>query len=226
MSEWLKEMGCKPIGYAYAGSNPAPPTAGWTNGTMTERDPKKFDPARAHVLDSPERERYLPGGRIVALLELEGGETVVDYGAGTGRLTRAIADALDDTGQVIAVDESPEMFALLTDQLASVPRTEPLQIAGNSVPLPDGSADRVLALNLLHEIRGESALAEMHRLLRPGGFVLVVDWERGRERDSGPPDELLYTAEEAGEELRGAGLAPERLDAGLPWHFAIKAIKS
>ena len=25
MSEWLKEMGCKPIGYAYAGSNPAPP---------------------------------------------------------------------------------------------------------------------------------------------------------------------------------------------------------
>src|SRR4051794_856821 len=26
MSEWLKEMGCKPIGYAYAGSNPAPPT--------------------------------------------------------------------------------------------------------------------------------------------------------------------------------------------------------
>ena len=192
---------------------------------MSERDPKKFDPARAHVLDSPERERYLPSGRIVALLELEGGETVVDYGAGTGRLTRAIADALDDTGQVIAVDESPEMFALLTEQLAGAARTKPLQISDNRVPLPDGSADRVLALNLLHEIRGESALAEMHRLVRPGGFVLVVDWERGRERDSGPPDKLLYTADEGAAELREAGLVPEPLDTGLPWHFAVKAVK-
>ena len=37
---------------------------------MTGRDPKKFDPARAHVLDAPERERYLPTDRLVALLEL------------------------------------------------------------------------------------------------------------------------------------------------------------
>jgi ubiquinone/menaquinone biosynthesis C-methylase UbiE len=192
---------------------------------MTERDPKKFDPARAHVLDAPERERYLPAAQLVALLELGGDETVVDYGAGTGRLSRAVAAVLTDAGRVIAVDESPEMFELLKEQLAGVARTEPLHITDNNVALPDGSADRVLALNMLHEIRGESALAEMHRLLRRGGFVLVVDWERGRERDSGPPDELLYTADEACKELRAAGLAPELLDAGLPWHFAIKAIK-
>src|SRR4051794_25588771 len=37
MSEWLKETGCKPVGYAYAGSNPAPPTASPPVGGRTFR---------------------------------------------------------------------------------------------------------------------------------------------------------------------------------------------
>jgi hypothetical protein len=37
-------------------------------------------------------------------------------------------------------------------------------IAGNHVPLSDGFAQRILAVNLLHEVRGEPALTEMHRL--------------------------------------------------------------
>jgi SAM-dependent methyltransferase len=189
---------------------------------MTGRDPKKFDPARAHLLDAPERERYLPSHQLVALLDLHGGEAVVDYGAGTGRLSRAVADALTG-GQVIAVDESPEMVEHLDGNLAAHERARAQHIADNHVPLPDHSVDRVLAVNLLHEVRGESALAEMRRLLAPGGFVLVVDWERGRERDSGPPDKLLYSADEAAEELRGAGLSAEILDTGLPFHFVLKA---
>jgi ubiquinone/menaquinone biosynthesis C-methylase UbiE len=192
---------------------------------MRERDPKKFDPARAHVLDAPERERYLPTPELVALLELRGGETVVDYGAGTGRLARAVAEALADGGQVIAVDESPEMFARLTERLAGVERARALQVSHNRVAVPDGSSDRILAVNLLHEIRGEPALAEMRRLLAPGGFVLVVDWERGRPRASGPPDELLYTAAEAADALHAAGLDPEPVDAGLPFHFALRGVR-
>ena len=186
-----------------------------------ERDPKKFDPAKAHLLDSPERERYLPSGELVALLTLRGDETVVDYGAGTGRVTRAVAAALSG-GEVVAVDESPEMFEHLSAQMEGLERVRPLLITGNEVPLPDGCAERVLAVNMLHEIRGETALAEIRRLLAPGGFVLAVDWERGRERDSGPPDHLLYSAAEAAEELRAAGFDAEILDVDLPYHFVVK----
>jgi hypothetical protein len=160
---------------------------------------------------------------LVALLTLHGDETVIDYGAGTGRLARAVAEALTPGGQVIAVDENPEIFERLAEQLADVDRARPLHITNNNVPLADGSAQRILAVNLLHEVRGELALAEMRRLLAPGGFVLVVDWERGRERDSGPPDELLYTADEAAHELQITGLSTEVLDARLPFHFVIKA---
>jgi ubiquinone/menaquinone biosynthesis C-methylase UbiE len=189
---------------------------------MHERDPKKFDPSRASALDAPERERYLPGARLVQLLELSGDELVVDYGAGSGRLTIAVADELPG-GRVLAVDESDEMFAILSERLAAIERAEAVLISGNRVPLDDASADRVLAVNLLHEVRGESALAEMRRLVAPGGFVLVVDWERGRERESGPPDELLYSADEAAAELESAGFAVESAEAGLPYHYALIA---
>ena len=190
---------------------------------MSERDAKKFDPARAHVLDAPERERYLPRVELVDRLELHGDETIVDYGAGTGRLARAVAEQLTRGGKLMAVDESPEMFERLSVELADVPGARAVHIAGNHVPLPDRSVHRVLAVNLLHEVRGESAPQEMRRLLAPGGFVLVVDWERGRDRDSGPPDELLYTAQEAEAALAAAGLTAQLLDARLPFHFAIKA---
>lgn len=115
------------------------------------------------------------------------------------------------------------MVERLATRLAGVPHARPLRIAGNHVPLPDGCADRVLAVNLLHEIRGESALAEIRRLLAADGFALIVDWERGRERDCGPPDHLLYTAADADAMLRAAGFAPERIDAGLRLHFVLKA---
>ena len=160
-----------------------------------ERRPeRKFDPARADQLDAVERDTYLPDAPLVALLGLRGEETVVDYGAGTGRLAIAARTALGTGGRVIAVDESDEMVARLCERIeAAGAQVEELPITSNRVPEPDGAADRVLAVNLLHEVRGERALEEMRRLLRPDGLLLVADWERGRdtERALGPPDEIL-----------------------------------
>jgi ubiquinone/menaquinone biosynthesis C-methylase UbiE len=189
---------------------------------MPERDPKKFDPARAHLLDAPERERYLPTAKLVELLALDGGETVVDYGAGTGRAAVALAAALP-RGRVIAVDENDEMLEHLRGRLDGLANASAVRIAGNRLDMDPGGADRVLAVNLLHEVRGERALAEMRRLVSPDGFVLVVDWERGRERATGPPDELLYSIEEAALELADSAFSVESVDAGLPYHFALIA---
>ncbi len=189
---------------------------------MTDRDPKKFDPARAHVLDAPEREAYLPTSELIDLLDLDGVAQVVDYGAGTGRLALSVADAIGASGRVVAVDESEEMFERLSANVASATAVEALLIRDNQVPLEDGWAQRIVALNVLHEVRGERALDEMRRLLAAGGFVLVVDWERGRDRDFGPPDDVLYSREEAEAELRAAGLRADPVNAALPYHFAIK----
>jgi putative redox protein len=189
---------------------------------MPERDPKKFDPARAGILDAPEREQYLPSEKLVGLLELTGAETVLDYGAGTGRLTVLAAKAIPH-GRILAVDESSEMLVHLQQRLAGTANAHAALISSNRVALHEGEADRILAVNLLHEIRGEDALREMRRVLAPKGILLVVDWERGRPRPSGPPDQLLYTAAEAASELRHAGFDTEDVAAGLPFHFVIRA---
>ncbi len=189
---------------------------------VTERDPKKFDPARADVLDAAERETYLPEAELIDLLDLQGVQHVVDYGAGTGRLSLAVAGKLGEGATVVAVEESEEMFERLAARSAGVAGVEALLVRDNQVPLDDGWAERILALNVLHEVRGETALAEMRRLLAPGGCLLAVDWERGRDRDFGPPDEILYSREEAESELREAGLHAEPANAALPYHFAVK----
>ena len=123
--------------------------------------------------------------------------------------------------------DAPEREEYLPDDRLSAAgsRAEPVLISANRVLLPDGSVDRVIAVNLLHEVRGETALDEIRRLLRPDGVALVADWARGRdpERPLGPPEEILYTEEEAVEKLERAGFRVERADGGFPYHFVLLA---
>ncbi len=184
---------------------------------------RKFDPARAHRLDAPERDAYLPDAPLLALLRLRGEETVVDYGAGTGRLAIGVRAVLGAGGRVVAVEENEKMLARLRERVAAAgTQVEAVAIASNRVPEPDGGVDRVLAVNLLHEIRGERALDEMRRLLGPDGLLLVTDWERGRdpERALGPPDEILYSKDEAAAELERAGFEVEARN-GFRYHFVL-----
>jgi ubiquinone/menaquinone biosynthesis C-methylase UbiE len=182
----------------------------------------KFDPARAHLLDSSDRDEFLPDGALVDLLALSGAETVLDYGAGTGRVSVAVADRLSQ-GRVIAVDESPEMVELLRARTAHSAYIEVMAISDNRVALDDASVDRILAVNLLHEVRGETALTEMRRLLMAGGFLLVVDWDRERPSDPGPPTAHRYSTTDAQQDLTAAGFEVEAVDTDLPYHFVLRA---
>jgi len=114
------------------------------------------------------------------------------------------------------------MIEHLKRRLAAAPNTEAVLIVANQVPLADHVVDRILAVNLLHEIRGEGALSEMRRVLAPMGVLLVVDWNAAGETGRAT-DEILYTAGEAASELRSNGFDTAEIDAGLPFHFAIRA---
>ncbi|MGI9048780.1 MAG: class I SAM-dependent methyltransferase [Rubrobacteraceae bacterium] len=186
--------------------------------------PHKFDPAKAARLDLPERQQMLPNDRVVDLLDLRGSETVVDYGAGSGVLSVPVAERLPN-GTVHAVDESPEMLGHLEGRLGGtdLKNVHPHLIQGNHVDLEDGSVDRVLAVNLLHEVLGEGALEEMRRLLRPDGFLLVVDWRADVEREPGPPADVSLTPGEGRALLERAGFEVAPLDERFPYHFAFKA---
>lgn len=189
------------------------------------REPHKFDPSRAEQLDRPERQDFLSNERVLELLALNGDETVVDYGTGSGTLAIPLARRLP-RGRVHAVDESAEMMRLLRERVesAGLENVESHLIQENRVPLRDGVADRVLAVNLLHEVVGETALAEMRRLLTPEGSLLVVDWRGDVEREMGPPANVTFSPVEARDLLEAAGFSVDPVPVTVfPYHLALVA---
>lgn len=158
------------------------------------------------------------------LLALQGSETVVDYGAGSGAVTVVVAEHLSE-GIVHAVDESPEMIEHLTERLAGADLQNVVThlIKDNNVDLESGSVDRILAVNLLHEVIGEGALPEMLRLLKPDGFLLVADWRSDVSREAGPPSEVSLSPQEGRALLEEAGFNVTAAGVDFPYHFVFAA---
>ncbi len=120
-------------------------------------------------------ERTMPlRRRTIALLALQPGQTVLDAGAGTGLSYALLRDGVGSSGRVLAVEQSPEMFALAE---ARVQREGWANVwhklaAADSVllPLP---ADAVL-FNFTHDIlRSTAALDNLLRQARPGAQIAV-----------------------------------------------------
>jgi ubiquinone/menaquinone biosynthesis C-methylase UbiE len=189
---------------------------------MSHREIMHWDAGKAHMLDAPERERDMPAAEVIELLSLDGSETVIDYGAGTGRLALAVAERVVPRGRVIAIENSSEMFQLLSERLAGAARAEPMLIKSDNVQLPGQSADRILAVDVLHHIR-PATLAEIRRLLAPDGLLLLIDWERGHAREGGPPDGMLLTPAQAIRELAAAGLEASLLESPFAHRYVLLA---
>jgi SAM-dependent methyltransferase len=143
---------------------------------MVDEDVQRQGPGRRELADSfggvaSHYERFRPGPptEAVAWYLPEPVTRVVDLGAGTGALTRLLLGSADD---VVAVEPDERMRALLT---ASVPGATALAGTGESIPLPDGCADGVLASTSWHWMDPERTLAEVARVLVPGG-VLGALW--------------------------------------------------
>jgi ubiquinone/menaquinone biosynthesis C-methylase UbiE len=188
-----------------------------------------FDPAHAARLEDPSRLEALPQAAVIGMLRLDGAETVVDYGAGTGIYTVAVAAAVP-RGRVFAVEALPRLAELfrqkITPDLAA--RICLVETNDNVVPLDDAEADRVVMVDVLHHLHDQpEALEEVVRVLRPGGLFVVVDWA-DMERPVGPPaSHVLGMAA-----VRGiiAGMGLEVVEAHEPgdvlqYHLAVVAAK-
>jgi SAM-dependent methyltransferase len=181
------------------------------------KQPRRFNPASAARLDDPDRMAYLPPERIAELLNVRTG-LVLDFGTGTGAYAVPLARLLPRV-TVLALDEQPEMLAILEAKLAAerlpnVRLAEPSALASFA-----GRIDRILAINVLHEV-GDRDLEGLPLLLAPDGQALFVDWNAEAERPVGPPADHVYAPAEARARLTRFGFAPARTEM-FPFHYAI-----
>jgi len=134
---------------------------------MTDEELRRRATSFGRVANVYERAR--PGYPREAALWLAGdARRVVDLGAGTGKLTRELVALGYD---VVAVEPLREM----AEQLSSaVPGAVAIEGSAEAIPLLDGSADAVVAGQAFHWFDAPVALAEIGRVLRPGGMLGLV----------------------------------------------------
>jgi SAM-dependent methyltransferase len=141
-----------------------------------------IDPALSFgvAADAYDRGRPEWPSELLDDLPVAAGATVVDLGAGTGKLTRLLADRF---ARVIAVEPDAAMRGLID-------AGEPVPGSAESIPLPDGNADAIFAAEAFHWFDWEFALPEIARVL-PSGGVLALLWNRYDAEDFVLPDGIV-----------------------------------
>jgi SAM-dependent methyltransferase len=129
--------------------------------------------AREYELGRPEWPQELLD-RVVSDLELGAEVSVLDLGAGTGKLTRALVPRC---ARVVAVEPDDAMRAVLEEV---VPAAEALPGRGDAIPMRDDEVDAVFSAEAFHWFATPESVREIVRVLRPRG-ALVLLWNIGVE---------------------------------------------
>jgi demethylmenaquinone methyltransferase/2-methoxy-6-polyprenyl-1,4-benzoquinol methylase len=152
-----------------------------------------FDRAAGHPgLDELSARERRQVDRFAALWAIRRGETVLEPGCGGGRLTAAVAEVVGTTGAWLAFDLSPGMLGRAHGR-ALPPRAFLAQATTSALPVATASVDVVVCLNVFpHMVDTRAAVAELNRVLRPGGRLWVHHFldrnaVNALHRELGPP---------------------------------------
>jgi SAM-dependent methyltransferase len=163
-------------------TNPVPATLGWDDATSVWY----VEHWGEHALQQ----------RIAELVHPREGDTVLDIGCGSGAAVRSLAKHLHK-GLIIGIDPTPKMLELArrNTSFAALPcQTQFLHGAAEQLPLENQTVDLALAINSLHHWHDcQRGLAELGRVLKPGGRLLVIADLWDELPKVAPPPELAHT---------------------------------
>ncbi|MFQ5918776.1 MAG: class I SAM-dependent methyltransferase [Thermoplasmata archaeon] len=182
--------------------------------------PHKFDPDHLERLTDPERREWHDPAVVLRNLGLKAGMSLADVGCGPGFFSLPAADIVGSEGRVYAIDVQEPMLWALQERLlqGQVQRVLPVLSREDLIPLPSGTVDRALLVNVLHELDGNSTLQEVRRILRRDGRFAVVDWKK-ESMEHGPPVEHRVSERDARAFLMKNGFEGEPMEVG-PYHYA------
>jgi ubiquinone/menaquinone biosynthesis C-methylase UbiE len=159
-------------------------------------------------------------------LGLRDGMRVADLGAGSGHYSLAAAGIVGHDGRVYAIDVQEDILIRLKNeaQLRGFRNVETLigdfEKKGGTT-LRDNTLDAVILSNTLFQLsKKEEAVAEIKRILKPGGKVLVIDWA-GAYGGMGPAPHHVVPESKAEELFITGGFHKVKSVRGGPHHYSI-----
>lgn len=161
---------------------------------------------------------------IVLQLGLREGMKVADLGAGSGHYARAAAAIVGHSGRVYAVDVQEDVLKHLKLNAHAHHQSIIETVWGNieahaGSHLKEHSLDAVILANTLFQLEHkEAAVAEIQRVLKPGGKLLVIDWA-GSYGGIGPSPSHVITEHDAEALFIGAGFHKTKSLRGGPHHY-------
>ena len=133
------------------------------------------------TFERPGREIYDRREAIAHAVGLRPGMVVADVGAGTGLFTLLFAPLVEPGGRVIAVDISEAFVSniLRRARAAGARNVQGVRSEATDVSLPPASVDLAFVCDTYHHFEyPQKMLASIHRALRPGGSMIVIDFRR------------------------------------------------
>ena len=199
-------------------SEAEPPTEGadpGLNQAFEDPDISQF----VERFEGESREVAAKRAEIVAMLGLEPKMAVADIGAGTGLFTRPIAEEVGPDGKVYAVDVSPKFLEHIASESERLGQSqvETVFATQESTSLPADSIDLAFVCDVYHHLEHPKAtLASIHRALRPGGRLVLVEFDReGGKRQDFLREHVRADKSTFLNEIEAAGFEPITLE-GVP----------
>ena len=166
----------------------------------------KFNPINKNKLDNEWRRENLPPVETLEKLGLQGTDVFADIGCGIGYFTIPAAELIGNNS-AYALDTSPEMLeeVELRSKAAGLNNIKTVKTAELDLLIPDETVSFALLVNVIHEIVDKNQfLEEISRIIKPGGRLAIIDWEKS-ETEMGPPidhriakDDVIAMLEEIG----------------------------
>lgn len=131
--------------------------------------------------ETESREIYHLRDQIVTAAGLKPGMTVADIGAGTGLFTLPFSQAVENEGKVFAVEIAKNFLEHIRARAAKakVSNVQTILCTERSVELPEASVDLAFICDVYHHFEFPKAtLATLHRALKPGGEMVLIDFKR------------------------------------------------
>lgn len=180
-------------------------------------DPKAYIAA----LEDPKRDAYQKPHEVLTALGIKEGEAIADIGSGSGYFALRFAHHVGPSGRIYAVDISPDMIRHLNRRIRDLGVSNVVTVLAdpNDPLLLPGSLDRVFICDTWHHIEKQAEyLALLKKLLKPGGQVVMIDFQK-RELPVGPPVAMKITREDLVRQMDDNGFRLVQEHTFLPYQY-------